>query len=355
MIDPEHLCPHCMKEWPDPTQPCPHCDFHGVDELTSETWNDFTIVDGTYLVGTSITQNDEGITYIAMDLLEQKVVTLRPTAEGFAVNDYTPAQPDLEVPSTAIKKTPLIPALIIGGLCVLALCVSLILHFGGDADNSNTEPETELHSDTTENSTESEATYSESTNIASTDGTRLPPNKKSRKLISLLKEHGFVGDSAEFCFQYEDSERVWEAFQNGSLDFVCDMEVAVEDGDLEPLMQYLTVLPRDTDIVEVNCEGIESEGFNGIYCNGEQTLIEITQVLFENGYYPSNSESHAVLQTFFDSYDEPEDATWCCGTELYIHFGIYGQYMELWTEHTGVGYELTYLPTGEVQHPIIPK
>lgn len=125
--------------------------------------------------------------------------------------------------------------------------------------------------------------------------------------------------------------------------------------DTEPLMQYLIVLPRDTDIVEVTCDGIESEGFNGIYCNGNQTLIEITQVLFENGYYDSSSESYAALQTFFDSYDKPDDATWCCGTELYICFVIYAQYMNLWTDHTGMDYELTYLPTGEVLHPIMPR
>ena len=137
-----------MNEWADPAQPCPRCGFCGVDEFIGESWEDFTIVEGRYLVGTAIAQNDEGITYIAMDLAEEKVVTLRPTAEGFAVGDYTPAQPEPEASTTGSgkKRNVLVPVLC--ALGAVAICVFLAMHFfhlGGH--NAGTASEDNVYSD----------------------------------------------------------------------------------------------------------------------------------------------------------------------------------------------------------------
>lgn len=96
MIDTEQLCPKCMKPWTYPAQPCPHCGFSGADEVTGEKWEDFSIVEGRYLVGTAIARDGSGLAYIAMDLAEEKNVTLRPRAEGFAVGEYAQAQPRSE-------------------------------------------------------------------------------------------------------------------------------------------------------------------------------------------------------------------------------------------------------------------
>lgn len=148
MIDTEHLCPKCMNEWADPTRPCPCCGFCGVDEFTGESWEDFTIVEGRYLVGTAISQNDEGITYIAMDLAEEKVVTLRPTAEGFAVGDYTPVQPEPEASTTGCEKKRNILVPVLCAVGAVAICVFLAVHFGlFGGHNAGTTPEADVYYD----------------------------------------------------------------------------------------------------------------------------------------------------------------------------------------------------------------
>lgn len=130
MIDTEHLCPKCMNERTDPARPCPCCGFHGVDELTGEKWEDFTIVDGKYLVGTAIARSDEGVTYIAMDLADEKSVTLCPTAEGFAVGEYTPSESMHTHRSSERRKKRNILAPILCAVGAGGICAFLAVHFG---------------------------------------------------------------------------------------------------------------------------------------------------------------------------------------------------------------------------------
>lgn len=127
MIDTDHLCPKCMSNWNDPTLPCPSCGFHGVDDITGETWDDFTIEAGRYLKGAAIAQDEEGLIYIAIDLKEEKTVTLRYTANGFAIGEYSPQQ----IKSTPEKNRKLRRILlpILCAVILLVLCVFLAVHF----------------------------------------------------------------------------------------------------------------------------------------------------------------------------------------------------------------------------------
>lgn len=600
MIDTEHLCPKCMSEWVDPTKPCPSCGFNGEDEITGEQWEDFTVVEGKYLVGAAIAQNELGVTYIAMDLAEEKIVTLRPTAEGFAVGEYAPTQPkaEPEAPNEngGKKRSRLLP--ILGGAGVIALCavLGLLFAFGGatSKEDNNTailralgenarlcddgslwlktasryshypvdlstedevsfddwntdfiiydweyefaddgkftvsenlsddelyklnyewqdgaytalyegdnlclsvsftfdegggytkktvqtvndetyESEQKYDSNgnllrsTTNFGAESEVTFTyddsgnlirsvnktvysdgesliyeeeyeyeysdklisriiatnDNGNVSVTeyeydrfgnpiatynyyatspssnmeiyefycdtyekyvlengvyvatgeisDASNVPfPEKyaptvipgdyngdvlnnerdavdssevQSLYIIELLGIYDYRGDSLIYRFQHDSSERIWDEMNDGNIDFVSDVTiVATGEGS-----DYLIVLPQD-DKIDINA--FDFETFCGICCRDENTLKEITKVLYDDEYYATESEAYAFLKIFFDSYDEKEDSTWYCGTESYAQFLIYEQYMKLWAKNNGRNYELTYLPTGEVR------
>lgn len=603
MIDTEHLCPKCMSEWADSTKPCPSCGFNGEDEITGEQWEDFTVVEGKYLVGAAIAQDEQGVTYIAMDLAEEKVVTLRPTAEGFAVGEYAPTQPkaEPEAPNEngGKKRSRLLP--ILGGAGVIALCavLGLLFAFGGatSKEDNNTailralgenarlcddgslwlktasqyshypvdiSSESEVSFDdwndfiynweyefaddgkftvsenlsggelyklnyewqdgaytalyegdnlclsvsfdfdddggytkktvqtvngetyeseqkydskgnllrsTTNFGTESEVTftYDDSGNLIRSvsktilsDGESLIYEEEysyeySDKLISriiatngngyvsvteyeydrfgnpittyiycatspssnmeicefycdtyekyvlkdgvyvatgetssapdtplpekyaptvipsddndddyygdisnderdaedsakiqsfytleLLAIYDYCGDSIVYRFQHDSPEQIWAELDAGNLDFVSDATVIATGEDSD----YLIVLPPD-DKIDINLWELET--FYGICCRDEKALKEITQILYDDGYYAPDSEAYAFLQIFFDSYDEKKDSAWHCGTESYAQFLIYEQYMKLWAKNSDRNYELTYLPTGEVR------
>lgn len=605
MIDAEHLCPKCMNEWPDTSKPCSRCGFCGRDDITGENWDDFSIVEGKYLVGTAIARDDEGVTYIAMELENEKVVTLRPAAEGFAVGEYIPVQQKSEpeaVPENNEKKRHNhLP--ILCGIGVITVCAILALLFvfsvgatskednntvilrvlGKDAtlcddgslwlktgsrafayrayisqdgevsfddwtteflfnreynfaddskftvtedygdrqyklnyewqddvytaiyeiDDSyfsvsfnfdddggytkktvltgDSESFTEqkfdsngnlLHSTTVfEAGSTSEVTYTYDANgnlthsvnkvfysdaesyteerdyryeysdghisvCIATDGngnvyvtdyeydklgnlisaynyctashsgsenicefyrysyekyvlkdgvyvatgetsgaldtplpekyapTVIPSNDndddyygdtssderdaedsaeiQSFYTIELLAIYDYYGDSLVYRFQHDSSEQIWAELDTGNLDFVSDVTIiATGEGS-----DYLIVLPPDD---KININPWEFETFYGICCRDEKALKEITQILYDDGYYAPDSEAYAFLQIFFDSYDEKENSALYCGTESYAQFLIYEQYMKLWAKNTGRNYELTYLPTGEVR------
>lgn len=605
MIDTEHLCPKCMSKWEDSTKPCSRCGFYGRDDITGEDWDDFSIIGGKYLVGAAIACDDEGVTYIAMELESEKVVTLRPAAEGFAVGEYIPVQQKSEleaVPENNEKKRHS-PLPILCGIGVITVCaiLALLFVFGGGATSKNdnntvilrvlgkdatlcddgslwlktgslafaypvyisqdgevsfedwntgflfnreynfaddgkftvtedygdrqyklnyewqddaytalceiddsyfsvsfdfddnggytkktvaiddSETFTEqkfdssgnlLHSTTVfESVLTSEVTYtydnkgnlthsvnkvfysdaesyaaereyryeysdgrisvciatdgdgnvyvmeyeydkfgnlitaysyctvshSESENICEfyrysyekyvlKDGVYVATGETSGALdmplpekyaptviqsddnnddyygdisndarnaedsaeiqslytLELLAIYDYYGDSVIYQHEYESSEQIWTELNAGNLDFVSDVTIiATGEGS-----DYLIVLPPD-DKIDVNLWGFET--FCGICCCDEKVLKEITQILYDDGYYAPDSEAYAFLQIFFDSYDEKEDSTWYCGTESYAQFLIYEQYMKLWAKNSGRNYELTYLPMGEVR------
>ena len=78
MLDVNHLCPGCMGLWEDTGRPCPHCGFSwetapaGGRELPI-----FTILAGRYLLGRRIGIGGFGITYLAMDLTEERVTAIK--------------------------------------------------------------------------------------------------------------------------------------------------------------------------------------------------------------------------------------------------------------------------------------
>ena len=78
MLDVNHLCPGCMGLWEDTERPCPRCGFSwetapaGGRELPI-----FTILAGRYLLGRRIGIGGFGITYLAMDLAEERVTAIK--------------------------------------------------------------------------------------------------------------------------------------------------------------------------------------------------------------------------------------------------------------------------------------
>ena len=78
MLDVNHLCPGCMRHWEDTEKPCSCCGFSwetapaGGRELPP-----FTILAGRYLLGRRIGIGGFGITYLAMDLAEERVTAVK--------------------------------------------------------------------------------------------------------------------------------------------------------------------------------------------------------------------------------------------------------------------------------------
>ena len=78
MIDANHLCPGCMRFWPDPSRPCEHCGFSWENRREEgRCLPVFTILAGKYLLGVKIGAGGFGITYLAMDLNEEIPVAVK--------------------------------------------------------------------------------------------------------------------------------------------------------------------------------------------------------------------------------------------------------------------------------------
>lgn len=78
MIDVERLCPGCMGFWEDTKQPCPHCGFSWSGQpAPGRELPLFTILSGRYLLGRKLGSGGFGITYLAMDLLEERPVAMK--------------------------------------------------------------------------------------------------------------------------------------------------------------------------------------------------------------------------------------------------------------------------------------
>lgn len=78
MIDPNHLCPGCMQPWPDPGKPCPHCGYSRQQPVTpARALPPFTILAGRYLLGAALGAGGFGVTYLAMDLVQEQPVAVK--------------------------------------------------------------------------------------------------------------------------------------------------------------------------------------------------------------------------------------------------------------------------------------
>ena len=88
MIHTENICPKCMKYQENLSFPCPNCGFQGIDEITGIPWEDFTLLEGRYLVGTAVSKEDDSIQYIALDFIENKTVKIQYKEIGFKIIDF---------------------------------------------------------------------------------------------------------------------------------------------------------------------------------------------------------------------------------------------------------------------------
>lgn len=78
MIDVDRLCPGCMGFWEDTKQPCPRCGFSWSGQpAPGRELPLFTILSGRYLLGRKLGSGGFGITYLAMDLLEERPVAIK--------------------------------------------------------------------------------------------------------------------------------------------------------------------------------------------------------------------------------------------------------------------------------------
>ena len=91
MIDPNKICPGCMKEVEDVHQDCPHCGFN-LEQYESQrnarTLPCQTILSGRYMLGKVIGEGGFGITYLGWDLmLEIEVAVKEYFPVGLATRD----------------------------------------------------------------------------------------------------------------------------------------------------------------------------------------------------------------------------------------------------------------------------
>lgn len=78
MLDTRHLCPGCMSQWGDTKKPCPRCGFSWeTGESGGRELPPFTVLGGRYLLGKRIGAGGFGISYIALDLTEEKLLAVK--------------------------------------------------------------------------------------------------------------------------------------------------------------------------------------------------------------------------------------------------------------------------------------
>ncbi|MDO4274205.1 MAG: serine/threonine-protein kinase [Eubacteriales bacterium] len=79
-MNPNRLCPGCMKEVQQPDKTCPNCGY--LDRAYQQTRNcrvlpPYTILAGRYMLGKTLGEGGFGITYLAMDLKQQETVAIK--------------------------------------------------------------------------------------------------------------------------------------------------------------------------------------------------------------------------------------------------------------------------------------
>lgn len=91
MIDPNKICPGCMKELDDVHQECPYCGFHPEQyeaQRNARVLPCQTILSGRYMLGKVIGEGGFGITYLGWDLmLEMEVAVKEYFPVGLATRD----------------------------------------------------------------------------------------------------------------------------------------------------------------------------------------------------------------------------------------------------------------------------
>ena len=77
MVDIDKLCPGCMQHLKDSNTTCPHCGYPEKRLTVKDSLPIFSILAGKYLLGAPLGKGGFGITYIAMHLLDEKIVAIK--------------------------------------------------------------------------------------------------------------------------------------------------------------------------------------------------------------------------------------------------------------------------------------
>ena len=77
-MDFSRLCINCMKEKEPEQNICPHCHFdQSTYVMPPYVLTPYTVLNGRYLVGKVLGKGGFGITYIAMDMMLERVVAIK--------------------------------------------------------------------------------------------------------------------------------------------------------------------------------------------------------------------------------------------------------------------------------------
>ena len=77
-MDPNRVCPSCLREMPQKGGECPFCGYKkGTQELRVRCLPPYTVLHGRYFIGTVIGEGGFGITYRGLDLVENRKVAIK--------------------------------------------------------------------------------------------------------------------------------------------------------------------------------------------------------------------------------------------------------------------------------------
>ena len=77
-MDPNRVCPNCLKEMPQKGGECPFCGYEeGTQEISARCLPPYTVLQGRYFIGTVIGEGGFGITYRGWDLTDNRKVAIK--------------------------------------------------------------------------------------------------------------------------------------------------------------------------------------------------------------------------------------------------------------------------------------
>lgn len=106
-MDFSRLCINCMKEKEPEQNICPHCHFdQSTYVMPPYVLTPYTVLNGRYLVGKVLGKGGFGITYIAMDMMLERVVAIKEFLYRDICTEITvPLLPSLSAPVQETLRT----------------------------------------------------------------------------------------------------------------------------------------------------------------------------------------------------------------------------------------------------------